>query len=118
MQDSHIAEQHNVVPDEIRVYITSLLDASGLQQADKELRESMIQNLYKELDAYIIDQIVDYMPAEKLEAFTELIQKNPSKDELDLYIRMNIPNAQDVLTVAFADFRNRYLQAAKELATE
>src|SRR5205807_629061 len=105
MQDTHTPNQHLDIPGEIRTYLNALLDASGMKDADTTTREDMVQELFLKLDDYIIDRVVEYMPVEKLDEFTAFMQKNPSKEAVEQYIQSNVPNAQDIFTVAFADFR-------------
>src|SRR5437016_3142656 len=105
MDNANTTEQQIPIPDEIRTYLNSLLDASGMKEADSVTREKMVQELFLKLDDYIIDKVVEYMPAEKLDDFTNFMQTSPSKEAVEKYIQENVPDSQDVFTVAFADFR-------------
>lgn len=106
--------QQKTIPEEVRKYLDGLLDEAGVSGVDEATRETLVQELFIQLDDAIIDKVVDYLPVEKLDAFTAFMQGNPSRDQLEKYLQENVPNTQDVFTVAFADFRDAYLQAIKE----
>ncbi len=119
MADTGVNQNQPIaIPEEIQVYLNRLLDESGMTGLEDSVRESMLQDLFLQLDDYIIEKVVDYLPEDKLNGFTDLMKQNPPKDQVEDYIRKNVPNAQDVFTVAFADFRDIYLQAAKDAQQE
>ena len=101
----------DTIPTEIRAFLEQLLADAGFSAEGQE-RERLIAGLFQKLDGYIIDTVVDNLPAEKIDEFTAFIQKQPSRDELNDYLRRTLPNAQDVFVSAFAGFREAYLAAA------
>lgn len=96
------------IPEEIRNFLEGiLLDAN--MNLDNETREEMVKELYARLDSYLTTVIVDNMPAQSLEAFMKMNEEKKSKEEIDNFIKENMPNAQEVFANAFADFRQLYL---------
>jgi hypothetical protein len=96
------------IPQEIKNFLESILNDANMS-AEGTLREEMIKELYARLDEYLTNVIVDKMPAEHLEAFIKINEEGKSKEEIDTFLRSNLPNAQEVFTNAFADFRDLYL---------
>lgn len=96
------------IPQEIKNFLESILNDANIS-AEGTLREEMIKELYARLDEYLTNVIVDKMPAEHLEAFIKINEEGKSKEEIDAFLRNNLPNAQEVFTNAFADFRDLYL---------
>ena len=97
------------IPEEIRSFLESImLDAN--MTLDDVTKEEMIKELYARLDSYLTTVIVDNLPAEHLEAFMKLNEEKKPKEEIDGFLREKMPNAQEVFTNAFADFRQLYLK--------
>lgn len=110
---SNLAPNHvatDTIPAEIRSFLERLLTDAGFTVEGQE-KERLVAGLFQKLDGYIIDTVVDNLPAEKIDEFTAFIKKQPSRDELNDYLGRNVPNAQDVFVSAFAGFREAYLAA-------
>lgn len=105
------AQPADSMPAEIRSFLERLLTDAGVTTSDAAGRERLLQGLFQKLDGYIIDTVVESLPAEKLDEFTAFIQQHPSRDELNDYLSRELPNAQDVFVSAFAGFREAYLAA-------
>ena len=97
------------IPDEIRTFLSSVIDDAQLVTTDKRVREQMIQNLFVELDRFILTRIAKALPKGKLEEFLK-VDKTPSSEKMTAYLKENLPNAQQVFQDAFADFRDIYLE--------
>jgi len=82
----------------------------GLTIVDPDIMDEMIVQLYTRFDKFLIGEIAEYLPREKLEEFAKIVEKNPTAEQVRDYLLKNLPNAQDVFTVAFAKFRDLYLE--------
>ncbi len=112
------APEYAPIPPEVRAFLEDLLREANIPEILPEQKELMIEELYVRLDQFLVATIAQYMPEEKLEAFTKVVETNPDPQEIQRYLQENMPNAQDVLTVAFGKFRELYLQGVSQAAQE
>lgn len=96
------------IPQEIRSFLENLLQDAGMT-LDDSMKEEMVKELYARLDNFITAAIVDNMPEDKIEEFISLNEQKKPKEEVEQFIADNMPNAQEVFTKAFTDFRSLYL---------
>lgn len=96
------------IPQEIRGFLEGILQDANMS-LDDVTREEMIKELYARLDSYLTTVIVDHLPADHLESFIKMNEEKKSKEEINKFLTENMPNAQEVFTNAFADFRQLYL---------
>ena len=101
------------IPPEIRSFLESMLKDAGMVATD-DIKEQMLQELFIRLDSYITSIIVDNLPAENLEAFMKLNEEQKDKQEIEKFIKDNLPNSQDIFAKAFVDFREMYLNNIEE----
>ena len=97
------------IPQEIRAYLESLLDDAQMTTLDSLMREEMIQELYTRFDNFLTGTIVDNLPAEHMEDFVKLNEKKGSQAEIETFLKDKMPNAQQVFSDAFIQFRDLYL---------
>lgn len=97
------------IPPDMRTYITNLLNDAGISNLDEELREAMIKEVYERLDQYITSVIVEHMQPEHVDEFIRMNEEKKPQEEVQKFLLEKIPNAQEVMTKAFTDFRELYL---------
>ena len=97
------------IPAEVREFLEGILLDAKMTYADEAMHEELINELFARLDNYMTSVLVDSLPAEKLDEFIKMNGENKSHEEVEEYIKNNVPNAQDVLTKAFMNFRDMYL---------
>ncbi len=97
------------IPQEVRAFLEGLLQDSGTGNLDSEMKEEMIKELYARLDSFLTSTIIKNMPAEHLEAFIKMNEEGKSKEEIENFLKTNMPNSQEVMTRAFMEFRDLYL---------
>ena len=107
--DNNLQNQSNQIPPEMRTYILSLLADAGITDIDEGLREDMVNEIFVRLDKYIISVIIDNMDTADVETFIQMNEDKKSQEEVQKFILEKIPNAQEVMTKAFVDFRQLYL---------
>ncbi|HVT01223.1 MAG TPA: hypothetical protein VHE53_03245 [Patescibacteria group bacterium] len=98
-----------VIPPEVRTYLEGILKDANMTEMDETMREEMINELFARLDSYMTTVIIDNMPAENIDEFIRLNEEKKPREEIENYLKEKMPNAQDVLTKAFMDFRDMYL---------
>lgn len=97
------------IPQEIRVFLESLLNDAGMTNLDKDMHEDMLKELFVRLDSFMLTTIVEGLPAEKLEEFTKMAESGKDRAMLEQYLKANIPNATEVFGRAMLEFRDIYL---------
>ena len=97
------------IPSEVREFLEGILKDANMTSADESMHEEMINELFARLDNYMTTVIVDSMPQENLEEFIKMNEENKSREEIESFMREKVPNAQEILTKAFMDFRDMYL---------
>jgi len=102
-------DQNTQIPSEIRNFLEGLLVDAGMKILDNTMREEMIKELYARLDNFMTAKIMENLPPEELEEFTRMAESKKTIAEMQDYLVSNIPNAQDVFTKAFLEFRDLYL---------
>lgn len=97
------------IPPEIIKYLESLLEEAGKSSSDESAQADLVNKLYEELDNYIAIVIGAKLPAEHLNEFSKLNQENKSPEEIEKFLLEKLPNAKEVFSKAFLDFKNKYL---------
>lgn len=97
------------IPAEIRSFLEGLLADANMTTLDDDMKEEMVKELFARLDNYITSTIIDNLPSENLEEFIKLNEEKKSMEEIESYLKDKMPNAQEVFTKAFMEFRDLYL---------
>ncbi len=99
------------IPQDVRAYLEGILNDANMKSLDDAMREEMINELFARLDSYMTSVIVDNMPPENLDEFIKMNEEKKSREEIETYLKDKVPNAQEILTKAFMDFRDMYLRS-------
>lgn len=97
------------IPEEIQTFLEGLLKDAGMTTLDSEMREEMVKELFARLDNYMTSVIIDNLPSEHLEAFIKMNEEKKSREEIEKFLKDNMPNATEVFAKALVDFRELYL---------
>ncbi|MEK7571456.1 MAG: DUF5663 domain-containing protein [Patescibacteria group bacterium] len=97
------------IPDDIRTYLEGLLAESDTLTLDDSMREDMLQELFVQLENYLTSVIVNNLEPDDLEAFIKMNEEKKSKEEIEQFVQAKLPNAQDIFTNAFIEFRKMYV---------
>lgn len=97
------------IPTEIKGFLESLLQDANMATLDDSMKEEMLKELYARLDNFLTSTMMDHMPAEHLETFIKMNEEKKERAEIEQFIKEKIPNAEDVFTKAFMEFRDLYL---------
>ena len=101
-------DQTKQIPQEIRSYLEGLIADSGLL-VEEDTKEGVLQELYARLDNFLASAILENIPEEEHDNFIDQSGQKKSMEEMQNYLMEKIPNAKEVLTKAFVEFRNLYL---------
>lgn len=97
------------IPPEIRAFLESILEDAAMTDLSADQHEWMIGELFERLDNFMLTTIVEGLPPRNLREFTRIAEQKRSREELENYIRLHIPNASEVMTRAMLEFRDMYL---------
>ena len=97
------------IPPSVRSLLESILNDAGLNSLDQKMRDEMITNLYLKLDKYMLTTIVANLPADKLEEFTKMAETGKNQEELNVYLKKHIPDAEKIFARSMLEFRELYL---------
>ncbi len=98
-----------MIPPEVKTFLEGILTDANMVTTDDAMRDEMIGELFVRLDSYMTTVIIDNMPAENIDEFIKLNEEKKPREEIEAYLKEKMPNAQEVLTKAFMDFRDMYL---------
>lgn len=101
--------QTQEIPQEVRAYLEGILQDAKMLSLDDQMKEEMIKEMYVRLDNYMTSVIVDAMPQDQIETFIKLNEEKKPKTEVEQFIKDHIPNAQELFTKAYVEFRDLYL---------
>lgn len=104
-QNSPLAQ----IPPEVIKFLENLLTEANIEPIDEAMREQLLLELYSRLDNFLTTTIMENMPPEKLDEFIKMNEEKRSREDLDKYMRENIPDGEMVFAKAFVDFRDIYL---------
>jgi hypothetical protein len=96
------------IPQDIRGFLEGLITDAGMT-VDESLKEEMVRELYARLDNYMTGVIVDNLKDEDVETFIKMNEDKKAKSEIEAYLKTKLPNATELFTKSFVDFRNLYL---------
>ncbi|RJQ27443.1 hypothetical protein C4577_01275 [Candidatus Parcubacteria bacterium] len=97
------------IPVDIKLFLESLIEDAGLMNNTDLMKETVLQELYERFDKYMLSKIVESLPQEKLEEFTKMAEENKNMEELNSYLKANIPDAEAIFAQSMLDFRSLYL---------
>lgn len=111
MDNSALNQQAPVdqIPPSIKTFLEGILDDANMSNVDPQMREEMIKELFLRLDNFMLTTIVESLPPEKLDEFTKMSDNGGSRDQLENYLKENVPNATEVFARAMIAFRDTYL---------
>lgn len=106
------------IPVELKQFLEGILLEANMSLVDDSLKEEMLKELFVQLDQHIASVILEKLPQEQIEAFIKLNEEQKPKEEIEAFLREHIPNITDVMSNAFAEFRELYLEGVEKSNTE
>lgn len=97
------------IPAEVRTFLESILEDAGMTNLNDQTHEDMVKELFVRLDNFMLTTIVEALPTNKIAEFTKMSETGKSKEELENYLKNNIPNSDEVFSRAMLQFRDLYL---------
>src|SRR5258708_3002143 len=97
------------MPPEIHTFLDNILTDANMTNLHQVTSEQMINELSDRVDRIIASTIDGKLKAEDKEAFIKINEEKKSQAEVQQFLTEKIPDAQQVMTQAFMDFREMYL---------
>jgi len=96
-------------------YIEQLLSKAGLIDEGEEVDKEYAGKLGEELKKRVGLMIMDALPKDKLEAYTELVHKTPSSDEIFSFLKENISDFEAKRVKVIEDFAVNFLERTTKM---
>jgi len=106
----------NQIPPDIKQFLLSIITEANLQLPEENQKEQVVQELYDQLDQFMLSTIIENLPEDKLTGFNELALQGAKRDQLEEYLKANIPNYQEVFAQALIAFHDTYLETTNTQA--
>jgi hypothetical protein len=94
---------------EAKKFLINLLEEAGMDVVSKELRDKMLADLAKRLDARLTLAAISALPEEKVDKFEDMLSENKSVLEIVDFLSDNVPNIAEVYAKALVEFKRSYL---------
>ncbi|HEX8219967.1 MAG TPA: DUF5663 domain-containing protein, partial [Chloroflexia bacterium] len=113
--DSQQQKLNITIPAETRSYLEALLEDADMSSFDliPEMKEEAIQDLYVRLDNFIAIVLIDNMDPRYTDEFIKMNEQGSPQADIEQFMRRAIPNVEEVMTSAFMEFREMYLNGVK-----
>lgn len=99
------------ISKDARSFLEELLEVAGMSIVPPEVREKMLVDLAKRLDAKLTLAAISALPDCEIGTFEELLSRNAPVSKLTKFLGENVPNIADVYAQALVDFKKNYLHA-------
>jgi predicted dinucleotide-binding enzyme len=90
-------------------FLKQLLDDAGQTDMPEEVQKQMIEDLNSRLEDKLILTALNHMPADKQDDFDQLAENKASGEEIENFIKQNVPDWEGVFSEALVEFRETYL---------
>lgn len=97
------------ISGEAKNFLLNLLEEAGIDVVPTSVRERMLADLAKRLDAKLTLAALAVLPEEKVAEFEDMLSGNQSVLEISGYLEENIPNIAEVYAKALVEFKRSYL---------
>src|SRR5258708_1252300 len=97
------------MPPEIHTFLDNILTDANITNLDEETREERLKELYGRRNKLTASKFGANLRPKTTEAFIKMNEEKKSQAEVQQFLTEKIPDAQQVMTQAFMDFREMYL---------
>jgi len=98
----------------IKKFLQDLIVEAGMSELPAEEQQKMVEDLYVRLEDRLMLAVLDALPDDRRADFQGRIEADDmTSEQVEQYIRENLPDYQVVFGRAFGEFRDIYLSAVK-----
>ncbi len=108
---NHISDQRSAGEKAIDDFCDNLLREKGYDSIDPAQRETYKQELLSEIEDLTNTTIVNSLDDKHLDEFESKLDAGLSPDELMIYVSSVVPNITNILSEAYARYRQEYLKS-------
>lgn len=113
-QDDEKNVNNQDLADMLEIYRNKLLIDLGLTNIGEEEKKQTLEKIGELTDNRLINLIMIYLPEEKVEEFTQLIEKEKfSGEEISDFLYSNIPAFGDKIINELSEIRKELLEKSK-----
>lgn len=94
-----------LIHPEVRALLEEVIVEAGRIPCGKKQHEEMVEDLYTHLEIIMFYEILTYLPGECLDEFVRLNDLNRPRWEIDKFLQLNMPNAEEVIEDRLPSFR-------------
>ena len=98
---------------EIKKFLQGLLVEANLGGLEPQLEEELLRDLNVRLEDRLVLTAASKLTAEKQDEFKNMTDKGVPQDEVEKFLRENVPNIEQVFAESMNEFREIYLNAMK-----
>ena len=95
------------MPQEIRIFLESLLSEAKIDNPDPVLKEMMLNDLFERLQTRLIQLLVEHLDEKELEEYERLSAENPVEAFNFVYSKKS--NIHELIIKAMEEFRQTFL---------
>lgn len=100
-------------------YVDKMIDQAGLTDLPEDVRKNYRVKLAEEATKRIGIMAMRELNESNVAAFTQLVEKNPSDfDAIMDFFSKNIPEFEQKMSSALADFANEFIEGSRNLGGE
>lgn len=100
-----------VIPKEIRIFLERLLLDADISPKNNELKETMLQELAQRLVHQLSLDLLSSLPEDKFDAFEKFLDENPNQTEIVNFLKINIPQSDEIIGRTLLEFKDVFLGA-------
>ncbi|MCX6781166.1 MAG: hypothetical protein NT003_03590 [Candidatus Magasanikbacteria bacterium] len=109
---STLPTQTQSLPQEVQFFLERMLDDAGIAPDNVQLRGVMVTELAGRLQQQLILDLLDKMAEDKFPEFETLMETNPSSDRILLFLKLSIPNNDEIVAASMLAFKNTFVASA------
>ena len=106
------------ISTDAREYLEALLEEAGMSIVPPEIREEMLIELARKLDAKLTLAALSSMPDEKVRVFADLLASKEHVSKVTSFINKNVPNVEKIYAQALVEFRTAYMARTMQAGSQ
>lgn len=100
------------IPSEVLFFLERLLEDANIKPTNDELRRTMMQELAGRLQQQLVLDLLNKLPEGKFDEFEQLMSGNPTQDRVMLFLKMSVPQSDNVISQSLLEFKDVFLANA------
>lgn len=93
----------------IDLYLEDILSTVGLDESPEDEKKDFKSKLRTELEARVGIVVMNAIPDDKVQEFTDMMQKNPTQEEINAFVSKNVSNLEEIIVKAMQDFKEEFV---------